>query len=159
LDVATAVGHTAMALAPHVRKVIGLDLTAATLTPARRLAHERNITNAEWMVGDVEALSLASESFEIVVCRIALHHWPNAPQGIREMARVARQGGRVLLVDNVVPPNKHLAEFVNHYERVRDPSHHWCYALDELTAMFERAGLRVQSTETLDKPTAFDEWI
>ncbi len=159
LDVATAAGHTAMALAPHVRKVIGLDLTAATLVPAKRLAHERNLTNIEWMVGDVESLPLSGETFEIVTCRIALHHWPNAEQGVREMARVARRGGQVVLVDNVVPNEKRLADFVNQFERVRDPSHHACYALDELSAIFDRAGLRVQTTETTAKTLLFDDWV
>ncbi len=159
LDVATAVGHTALALAPHVRKVVGLDLTPGMMPVARRLAAERNVSNVEWTIGDVESLPLATESFEVVVCRIALHHWPQAAQGIREMARVAKRGGQVVLVDNVVPPDPQLAEFVNRYERVRDPSHHWCYPLDELTAMFDDAGLRVTFEETLDKPTAFDDWV
>ena len=159
LDVATAVGHTALALAPRVDRVIGLDLTPAMMVPARRLAAERNIANVEWTIGDVEDLPLSDESFDIVVCRIALHHWPDAPRGIREMARVAKPHGRVVLVDNVVPPDATLAQFVNHYERVRDPSHHWCYPLDELTAMVGAAGLRVTLTETLDKPTAFDDWV
>ncbi|MBI1802465.1 MAG: methyltransferase domain-containing protein [Chloroflexi bacterium] len=159
LDVATAVGHTAMALAPHTRKVIGLDLTAATLVPAKRLSRERGLSNIEWMVGDVESLPLATAAFDVVVCRIALHHWPNAPQGIREMARVTRRGGRVVLVDNVVPNDRRLADFVNHYERTRDPSHHLCYALDELLAMFAGAGLRQPATETLDKPTPFEDWV
>ena len=113
----------------------------------------------EWTIGDVENLPLSRESFDIVVCRIALHHWPDAPQGIREMARVAKPHARVVLVDNVVPPDPTLAQFVNLYERVRDASHHSCYPLDELTAMFADAGLHVSLTETLDKPTAFDDWV
>ncbi len=159
LDVATAVGHTALALAPRVRRVVGLDLTPAMMVPARRLAAERDIANVEWTIGDVENLPLAGEAFEIVVCRIALHHWPDAAQGIREMARVAKPGGRVVLVDNIVPPDPKLADFVNYYERVRDPSHNRCYPLDELNAIFAHAGLRVTWTETADKPTGFDDWI
>ena len=159
LDVATAVGHTALALAPHVRRVVGLDLTPAMMVPARRLAADRNIANVEWTIGDVESLPLCDGSFDIVVCRIALHHWPDAARGIREMARVARTGAHVVLVDNIVPSDRALDEFVNHYESVRDPSHNRCYPLDELTAMFERAGLQVTWSETVDKPTAFEDWI
>ncbi|MEP7199056.1 MAG: methyltransferase domain-containing protein, partial [Chloroflexota bacterium] len=159
LDVATAAGHTALALAPHVRAVVGLDLTVAMFVPAARLARERSVANIAWLAGDVEAMPVANAAFEIVVCRISLHHWPNAPQGIAEMARVTKRGGRVVLVDNVVPDDPALAHFVNHYETVRDPSHQWCYTLAELTSMFALTGLRVQSTETLDKPTAFDDWL
>lgn len=159
LDVATAAGHTAIAIAPHVRSVVGFDLTAAMFVPARRLAGEKGAHNISWLNGDVEAMPLANDSFEIVLCRISLHHWPDAVQGIHEMARVAARGGRVVLVDNVVPGDRHLAEFVNHYEQVRDPSHHWCYSLEELQKMFVQAGLRIESTEVLDKPTGFDDWV
>jgi ubiquinone/menaquinone biosynthesis C-methylase UbiE len=159
LDVATAAGHTAMALAPHVRRVIGLDLTLAMFVPAQRLAAERGLTNIDWLGGDVEHMPVAAEAFEIVVCRISLHHWPDAPRGIHEMARAARPGGRVVLVDNVVPADAHLAEFVNRYERVRDPSHHWCYSLNELQAMLIAAGLRLESTEQSDKPIGFGDWV
>ena len=159
LDVATAAGHTAMALAPHVRSVVGLDLTLAMFVPAARLARERGLTNIHWLAGDVERMPVASASFEIVVCRISLHHWPDAARGIQEMARAARPAGRVVLVDNFVPDDAHLAEFVNHYERVRDPSHHWCYSLNELQAMFVSAGLRIESTEQADKPIGFDDWV
>jgi len=159
LDVATAAGHTALALAPHVRRVTGLDLTPQMLVPARRLAGERGAANADWMVGDVENLPLASSAFEIVTCRIALHHWPDAARGLREMARVAKPGARVVLIDNIVPGDPHLSRFVNHFERVRDPSHNICYPLADLAGMMAAAGLRMQSTETLDKPTDFEDWV
>ncbi|MBI5878398.1 MAG: methyltransferase domain-containing protein [Chloroflexi bacterium] len=159
LDVATAAGHTALALAPHVRRVVGLDLTPQMMVPARRLAGERGVANADWMVGDVENLPLASASFEIITCRIALHHWPDAARGLREMARAAKPGARVVLIDNVAPADGHLAQFVNQFERVRDPSHNVCYPLAELAAMMDAAGLRAQSTELLDKPTDFEDWV
>lgn len=158
LDVASAAGHTALALAPHVRRVVGLDLTPQMMVPARRLAREQGAANAEWMVGDVENLPLASAAFDIVTCRIALHHWPDAARGVREMARVARRGARLVLIDNVVPDDKHLADFVNHFEQVRDPSHNICFPLAELSAMLEAGGLRVRGTELLDKPTDFEDW-
>ena len=72
--------------------------------------------------------------------------------------RVARPGARLVLIDNVVPGDNHLADFVNHFERVRDPSHNVCYPLVELTAMLEAGGLGVRSTELLDKPTDFEDW-
>jgi hypothetical protein len=75
------------------------------------------------------------------------------------MSRAARPGGRVVLVDNVVPSDAHLAEFVNRCERVRDPSHHWCYSLIELQAMLVASGLRLASTEQTDKPIGFDDWV
>src|SRR6266704_2124703 len=56
LDVATGTGNTAFALAPHVRRVVGLDLTREMLTEARRIAVERSIANIDWVLGDAEHL-------------------------------------------------------------------------------------------------------
>src|SRR5260370_16659657 len=47
LDVATGTGNTALALAPHVRRVVGLDLTREMLDVARRITKERGIENAD----------------------------------------------------------------------------------------------------------------
>src|ERR1700674_3761165 len=56
LDVATGTSNTAFALAPYVRRVIGLDLTKEMLDQARRLTRERGVKNADWVLGDVAAL-------------------------------------------------------------------------------------------------------
>ena len=159
LDVATATGHMAFALAPRVRKVIGLDITVGMFAEGRRLSAERGIANVEWLGGDVEALPLADESFDIVMCRISLHHWPDAPRGVAEMARVVKRGGRVVLVDNYTQEDERLAAFVNRFETIRDPSHHWAYSIRALQGMFAAAGLRVDATETLEKATPFLDWV
>ena len=52
LDVATGTGNTALALAPFVARVVGLDLTREMLAHASRLTRERSIANAEWVLGD-----------------------------------------------------------------------------------------------------------
>src|ERR1700720_1557081 len=56
LDVATGTGNTALALAPHVRRVIGLDLTREMLDVAQRITKERGIENADWVLGDASSL-------------------------------------------------------------------------------------------------------
>src|SRR5262245_50245848 len=63
LDVATGTGNTAFALAPHVRHVVGLDLTQEMLDEARRIAGERSIANADWVIGDAEHLPFGDETF------------------------------------------------------------------------------------------------
>src|SRR5579862_1751820 len=54
LDVATGTGHVALALAPHVRRVYGLDLTREMLAQAHRLQTERGVGNVSWVLGDAE---------------------------------------------------------------------------------------------------------
>ena len=75
LDVATGVGHTALAAAPHVLEVIGLDITPAMLDQARRLAAEREIRNVSFVEGDAAALPFPPASFDRVLVRSAPHHF------------------------------------------------------------------------------------
>ena len=158
LDVATAAGHTALALAQRGARVLGLDLTPEMLDVARRLAAERGLTDVEFGLGDAETLPLDDRSFDRVVCRIALHHFPNPAQATREMARVLKPGGRLVLVDNIVPPDPAAAAFINRFETLRDPSHHWLFPLSALVDLFCEAGLAVVHTETLVKPMEFLDW-
>ena len=75
LDVATGTGNTAFALAPYVRRVIGLDLTREMLDEARRIATERKVVNADWVIGDAVQLPFPEDTFDIYVVRAAPHHF------------------------------------------------------------------------------------
>lgn len=158
LDVATAVGHTALRFAPHVRQVVGADLTPATLAVARRLAAERDVANVTWVAADAEVLPFPDACFDIVTCRLALHHMPHASRAIAEMARVCRLGGCVALADNLVPEDPAAARWINAFERLRDPSHHRVRPLSEMLRLFQTAGLQVETHETLTKAMDFEDW-
>ncbi len=158
LDVSTGAGHTALTFAQYVQGVIAIDLTAEMLEVASKLARERGITNIEFRAGDAQSLLFENDTFELVTNRIALHHYADARKAIAEMARVCKRGGIVALVDNIVPPDKVMAGYINHFEHMRDPSHNWCYPLVRLEAMFVDAGLKVEHSETLRKEIEFEPW-
>src|SRR5437588_13124611 len=90
LDVATGTGNTAFALAPHVRRVIGLDLTREMLDQARRVAAERKIVNVDWVIGDAEHLPFQDDTFDIYTVRAAPHHLANVHAFIAEAFRVLK---------------------------------------------------------------------
>src|SRR6478672_6723678 len=75
LDLGTAVGHTAFALAPRAARVIGVDLTVEMLTQASRLATERSIGNVRFARADVNDLPFPNASFDVVTSRLSAHHY------------------------------------------------------------------------------------
>lgn len=158
LDVATGAGHTAFAFAPHVARVIATDLTPEMLAKTAELAAQRGLTNIETRPADAEALPFDDASFDLVTCRIAMHHFPNPRQVLSEFARVLKPGGIVGFTDNITVPDKQAAGYYNAYEKLRDPSHNWVYPLVRLQAMFEDAGLKVEATRELSKELEFQEW-
>lgn len=168
LDVATATGHTALAFAPHVGAVIGLDLTPEMLPLAAEMAVGRGATNIVFTVGDVDDLPFGDEAFDAVTCRIAPHHFLSIARFIAEAARVLRPGGLLAVVDNVVPGSRRrgkqadrqrlAGDYVNAFEKLRDPSHVRCLSFEEWLDALAAAGLAVVAQETLDKRLTFETW-
>jgi ubiquinone/menaquinone biosynthesis C-methylase UbiE len=147
LDIATGAGHTAMALAPRVARVIAYDLTREMLLETRRNAAARGLTNVYTQQGPAEKLPFRDASFDIVTVRQAPHHFADIRSAIREIARVAKPGARIVIVDSTSPEDPALAAQWDHIERLRDPSHVRNYPPSQWRAMVADAGLRVFSEE------------
>lgn len=97
LDVGSGPGHTALALAPHVAAVTALDLSQEMLDQGAALAAERGLSNVQFLRGDAERLDLPDAAFDIVTSRYSAHHYPRPAAVLREIARVLRPGGRLLV--------------------------------------------------------------
>jgi ubiquinone/menaquinone biosynthesis C-methylase UbiE len=158
LDIATGTGFTALALASRCRTVIGMDLTFGMVREARRLAGERRVSNLTLCLGDAEALPFQSNTFDIVACRHAGHHFTDLPRGLHEMTRVVKVGGRVVLEDTCAPEAPALGSQMNEWERRRDPSHRANRPPSRLRQMLEAAGLRVEGSAMALVPQEFGDW-
>jgi ubiquinone/menaquinone biosynthesis C-methylase UbiE len=141
LDVACGPGSVVLAFADRVARAMGLDATAAMLDEARRAAAEAGVANVTWRQGDVVALPFADDTFDIVSCRFALHHFEQPVRAFAEMVRVCRPGGRVVLCDAFASDDPAKAMAFNAMERLRDPSTVEFRTLPYLRGLFALAGL------------------
>jgi ubiquinone/menaquinone biosynthesis C-methylase UbiE len=158
LDIATGGGHTALALAPHVRHVVATDLTPVMLAAAERFILGKGVANVSFQEADACALPFPDASFDLVTCRVAPHHFPDVAAFVRECARVAVPGGTIIVIDNVVPEDRDAAAYVNALEKTRDPSHQRALPESEWVALFRDAGLRVERVEHFRKVREFEFW-
>jgi len=158
LDVATGGGHTALKFAPYVEHVTVTDLTPQMLANAETFIRGQASENVSFQQMDAEALQFPDESFDLVTCRIAPHHFPNAAQFVQESARVLKSGGLLLVQDQVVPNDPQTDAAVNGFEKLRDPSHHRAFTEPEWIAMFEAASLTIEHTEQLTKRHHLRNW-
>ncbi len=157
LDVATAAGHTAFAFAPHVAHVWATDITPEMLTVAREQVAARGVDNVSVEHADAEDLPYADGRFDLLTCRIAPHHFPDIDAFLRESVRVLRPGGTLAVVDNIVPAGV-AGDYVNAFEKLRDPSHGRCLSLEEWLEAYAQAGLQIAQHEVLEKQMVFEDW-
>jgi ubiquinone/menaquinone biosynthesis C-methylase UbiE len=159
LDIGAGAGHTALALAPHVRSVVLTDPVEAMLAAARRVFEQAGVGNAEFMVASAEQLPFDDVSFDIVTTRLAAHHFDDVALAMREIARVLRPGGVFIFVDTLAPENPESAAFQDEVERLRDPTHRHIYTKAEWMALAEKAGLMINHTDEVRKAHPFESWL
>ena len=139
LDVACGPGLLACAFARVARHATGVDMTPAMLEQARKIQQEQVLQNVSWLPGDVYSLPFPDAQFSIVSSRFAFHHLQDPLAALTEMKRVSRPGGRIVVADMAPLPDKAAA--LNAAEKLRDPSHVRALPIEELRALFEKAGL------------------
>lgn len=160
LDIATGPGYIAEAFAHSAREVIGVDLTDAMLAIAKDRIKARKISNLSFRTADAQNLPCEKEAFDVVVCRLALHHCEKPLSILREMARVCRFGGTVVLEDIYASEHPERAAYQDRWEMLRDPSHVRTLSLSELLQLFRDAGLETDSVTTADDLTPeVERWL
>jgi ubiquinone/menaquinone biosynthesis C-methylase UbiE len=157
LDVATGTGHVALALAPHVRRVYGLDLTREMLEQARKLTAEREVGNVDWVLGDAAHLPFADETFDLYTVRAAPHHFPDVDGFLHEALRVLRPGRHAVFID-CAPPLP-ARDVMHEVELRRDPSHVLSMTVDEWVDNLEHAGFEVDTASAREMDWDFEDWM
>jgi SAM-dependent methyltransferase len=137
LDVATGGGHVARRLRDAGCEVISVD-PAPGMQPT--------------VVAPAEAIPFADDSFDVVACRIAAHHFDDVAAALRELARVTRD--RVVVEDNVF-----VSEAVEEAEKLRDPTHVRCYSEDEWRGFFAAAALRLEGEQEFERRADVEAWL
>ena len=137
LDVATGGGHVARRLREAGCEVVTCD-------PAPGMEPD--------VVCRAEDLPFADHSFDVVVTRIAPHHFDDVEAAVRELARVSRR--LVVIEDTLYSSERHEKA-----ERLRDPTHVRNYTEDEWRGFVARAGLELERAETFEKRHPLEEWL
>jgi SAM-dependent methyltransferase len=160
LDIATGPGYIAEAFAGAAREVVGVDLTDAMLAIARERTRERGVPNVSFRAADAQNLPFENGAFDVVVCRLALHHLQKPLEVLREMARVCRAGGTVLVEDIYASELPERAAYQDRWEILRDPSHVRTLPISELLRLFAEARLETDSVTTADDLTPeVERWL
>ncbi|MCW5935739.1 MAG: class I SAM-dependent methyltransferase [Fimbriimonadaceae bacterium] len=159
LDVGTGTGHTGLAFAPHVTRVVASDLTPQMLRVTGRTAQEQGVANLALVLAAAERAPFRNGAFDYVTSRTAAHHFDDVAAFLRESVRVLAPGGVFLLVDTIGADDEEADGLLDELERRRDPSHRRNLTLAKWRSLSENAGLRVESATVVPKRIALTEWL
>jgi ubiquinone/menaquinone biosynthesis C-methylase UbiE len=139
LDLGCGTGQLADRLARRVPDgtVFGVDPAEEMIRVARR-QHRRG--NLHFEVGSSEAIPADAGAFDVVVSTISFHHWARPVQSLREIARVLKPSGRLMILD-FCRDNLFVAA-LNQLQRWLQPSHAGIASAKEMRRYCSRAGFR-----------------
>jgi ubiquinone/menaquinone biosynthesis C-methylase UbiE len=159
LDIACGPGHTAFRIARTADFVVATDIAPGMLATARRLAAERGLRNMAVQFADAGALPFPADTFDVVTCRIAAHHFPDVPAFAHEAARVLKPTGRLVVEDSLAPDNPAESAFLDELERRRDATHVLSLSRRQWIDVLTAAGLNITAERTFAKTHDFSAWV
>lgn len=137
LDVATGGGHVARRLREAGCEVVSLDPS-----PGMRAD----------VLASAEHIPFDDGSFDVVVSRIAPHHFSDVRAAVAEMERVSNR--LVVIEDTLFSSERH-----EEAEKLRDPTHVRNYTEDEWRGFLTDAGLEVEQVECFEKKHPLEDWL
>lgn len=116
LDVGTGTGIIAHSLAPHVGKVVGIDISHEML----KKADDGRFPNTEWKQMDAPQLDFEDHTFSKVTARMVFHHLlERAEKAMQECLRVLKPDGTMIFSEGV-PPTEHVKPFFTEMFKLKE---------------------------------------
>lgn len=158
LDINTGTGVVARAAASKGAKVTATDVSRHMLSFAASIPSKVNYVRAK-----SQQLPLESNSFDIVVSRLAFNHIVERDQVLKEMVRVCKPDGYIALIERIFPEDQRFCEGfenrMNFMENVRDPSHVWFLSVAEMKTLLSSNNVQVSESTTTECTETLDSYL
>jgi SAM-dependent methyltransferase len=160
LDLACGPGTLALELARYGCSVYALDLAEGMIAEAQVAARQRHSRAIQFAVADAEQLPLPEGEFDLVTCAFSFPTFPTPEKALREICRVTRPGGRIAVLEVVVPEDPTQRAALDRLERLRSggiPTR--LLSLADLLGLFRRAGLSLADAHVCERGRRLEDWL
>jgi ubiquinone/menaquinone biosynthesis C-methylase UbiE/broad specificity phosphatase PhoE len=163
LDIGTGIGLLPVMLAEDgAKSVVGIDVSPQMLEQAEYLRLSRSTdasSRVSYRLAPAHALPFHEETFDAVTCRLVLNHARRPERLIREIVRVLRPGGVLILAELLSVDNPVKRATQNAIEERRNPSHVAARGVEQYNKLLTDAGLVIEAKETVSFERELEEWL
>lgn len=158
LDVAAGAGNTGLHLASLGHRVVLADLSLSMLQRCMEGAASRQL-RADFCRHTAEQMPWDNETFDLVTCRVAAHHFSCPATFVMESARVLKKSGKFILIDGSFEDDHPEAEeWLHRVEKLRDPSHNRFVTPRKWSWLCHESGFSILNCTLIPKKQPDLEW-
>jgi len=159
LDIQVGKGTYTLFLAPKVKNIHALHDEEKSLTVLNEKIKQKGINNiaVHSTVKSYYKLPFESNSFDVVSCRTAIHHFGNLPLVLKEFRRVLRDNGVLSIMDGIV--SEKFQELWTPLARVRETGHNCYYTYLQIAKLLREAGFAISKFVPYKIPRNLNEWL
>lgn len=159
LDVACGPGEFMIYIADRVSQAHGIDISDKEIEIANKLIKEFGLKNVSFDCHDVENLPYTDNSFSVVICKSAFHHFTNSDKIFKEMIRCCEIGGLVSIQDIRAYENEYVNEFFETFDKLVDISHNKTLSENDFNSLYLNNGIKKTGEYKLEVDLNVQEYI
>lgn len=137
LDLACGVGVIALELSKYAEIVDALDISPLMIEKIKKACNKKGISNINYLVGDAHNLKYEDNTFDTIVTRLSMHHFNNPVVVLKEIKRVLKNFGELIIIDIIANENEEEAKLQDSFNKIRDFSHNKFFTLNSLKKMLK----------------------
>jgi ubiquinone/menaquinone biosynthesis C-methylase UbiE len=145
LDIACGTGEfeRIVMVEQSTQQIVGVDISEQMLAIAQQKLH--TFSNVSFQIANASALPFADHSFDVVVSANAFHYFDNPAIALKEMKRVLKPSGRVVILDWC--RNFLVCQICDVLLKLIDPGHRQCYTQEEFHHLLITTGFKIERAE------------
>lgn len=159
LDLACGPGILSLPIARKSDRVVAFDLTKEMLEIVKKKATQENLNNIKTVQGNAESLPFEDKSFDCIVTRLSFHHFNDLEKVAKELHRVLKKNGSLIVADIVSSDHSEEAELHNALEKLRDPSHVKMLSKKDFKELFFISNFKIENKISMAIKRELEEWV